>query len=321
MDDTGNFTPIFVVGSARSGTTLVAKLVSSSNLVQDYRAETLIMSVCRKKYGNIFTDGLKRNQFLSDWLKSRQFKRSNLDEHEFKSILSKSSTYPDLLVNFLRGMSEKASKSYIVDSTPANLNSVSEIKERYPNAKFIHVVRDGRDVAISQEKLGWTSPPLWFKSRADRLHYSLLNWKINNEGLARKSLKNIITIKYEDFVSNPEVTLSLISEFLSISSESFDLAASLDPSKSNSAFGSLGNESNQSAISRWKSVDTSLLENYTYGCISTLSDLGYPVASVSHNPFLRLRYTIFNVTIRLRKFLTKFYIVSSRTSESLEFGD
>jgi len=65
-------TPIFVIGSARSGTTMLGKLLSSSDSFFEYSAETLIMTVCRKRYGDIFNSISKRQVFLEDWFRSRR---------------------------------------------------------------------------------------------------------------------------------------------------------------------------------------------------------------------------------------------------------
>ncbi|QCZ92930.1 sulfotransferase [Salinimonas iocasae] len=87
-----DITPIFVVGSARSGTTMIGKLLFSSEDCYKYTAETLLLTVCRKRYGDIFQPGSSKAEFLSDWFRSRQFRRANLDKDEFLSLFEKSNS-------------------------------------------------------------------------------------------------------------------------------------------------------------------------------------------------------------------------------------
>ncbi|NEQ64710.1 MAG: sulfotransferase [Symploca sp. SIO2D2] len=51
----------------------------------------------------------------------------------------------------------KNSLSYVVEKTCANSLRVGFVHQIFPNAKFIHIIRDGRDVVISAQKR-WTAP-------------------------------------------------------------------------------------------------------------------------------------------------------------------
>jgi len=77
--------PIFIVGSARSGTTLLYSILLSSGKFPLYEAESLLLSVCRFKYGNLKK---RKNfkKFLNDWFRSKQFIRSGLNKEFFINI-------------------------------------------------------------------------------------------------------------------------------------------------------------------------------------------------------------------------------------------
>ncbi|MCW8107261.1 sulfotransferase [Alteromonas ponticola] len=321
MKGNESFQPVFVVGSARSGTTMIGKLLASHPLFCEYRAETLIMSVCRKRYGNIFSSDSRKDKFLADWFSSRQFKRSNLTKEEFTKVLEQSRSYPELLINFLNKMTVKSESHFIVDSTPANAGHIQDILKQFHNAKFIWMVRDGRDVSISQEKLGWISSPAPFKQHTDRLHYALLNWKLINKKCFSAVKSNVMIVRYEDFLSAPEQSLQEMASFLNTDKNAFDLSSALDPNKSNSAFGKLGNEDNRSPVARWRNADAEMVKNFTFGCSDTLTQLGYSASDSGWSLSLQARYSLFYIHIMAKRALSGFHWFSKRTSERLEDGD
>jgi hypothetical protein len=80
----------------------------------------------------------------------------------------------------------------------------------WPNAKYIHLIRDPRDIAISHMKLGWAghyyfAAEAWVEAERD--------WDTLSE---RLSDDQYIELKYEDLVETPETELRRICEFLSI---------------------------------------------------------------------------------------------------------
>ncbi len=215
-------------------------------------------------------------------------------------------------------MALKDNKKFVVDSTPANMNFIAEISKACPQAKFIRIIRDGRDVSLSQEKLGWINPPTPFHSKADKLNYTLLAWCIANKKVSLEKSSNFSTVRYEDFLSNPERQLSILSKFLDTDRASYDLQTVLNPTKPNSAFGRLGKDQNRSALARWRSVEPELISNFTFGCSNTLKKFGYTEVKSFYSFPILVRYSIFWCHIKLKRHLTKFYIFSKKTSEKIE---
>lgn len=108
---------------------------------------------------------------------------------------------------------------------------LSILKEFFDNSKFIHIIRDPRDVALSYKKT-------WGKS----LYYSSFKW---NESLqnAIKERDNIgndyLELKYEDLLNHPDESLRKIGEFIDCK---FD-DSHLKLSKSLETFGSTKGQS------------------------------------------------------------------------------
>ena len=84
---------------------------------------------------------------------------------------------------------------YFGDSTPTNIINAKYIGQIFPEAKFINMVRDGRDVALSVSKERWgPSTPeqalLWWEKRIVHAHNSL----------AQITPEHKIDIRLEDLV-------------------------------------------------------------------------------------------------------------------------
>jgi len=316
-----SFTPVFIIGSARSGTTLLARVLFSHPDFFPYRAESLVMNVCKFKYGDIFNSNKKKTLFLNDWFRARQFLRSGLTRNEFISILENSSTFEELLIKFLEKMTVKNDKRFIVDSTPSNAKFISKLNKESESAIYLAITRDGRDVAISLNKLGWTNPPYPFRSEEDRLHYAVTQWVVTQKIIQRAQKRyNIIPIRYEDLVTNPEDCIKTVAEALGVSSHDFDLGVINDKTDANSAFGKLSDEGRDPPSNRWKRMDKGTSVRIAYGANRTLRQYGYEIETCNFSPKLLARYCIFRLHIMLKKYALLIPGMGEKISSSLEIN-
>ena len=123
------FEPIIIIGAARSGTNLLRDLISSHPDFVTWDCDE-INPIWR--HGNIF---YQSDEFLPEMASP---KISNFIQGEFKKI------------------SQKWPHKTIVEKTCANSVRVGFVKNIFPDAKFIFIVRDGRDV-IASSMLRWES--------------------------------------------------------------------------------------------------------------------------------------------------------------------
>ena len=75
---------------------------------------------------------------------------------------------------------------YFADSTPVNMMQANDIYKLFPNAKFINMIRDGRDVAlsVSKEKWGPDDPQqalAWWANRIEKAHNALLKVRAKDQ--------------------------------------------------------------------------------------------------------------------------------------------
>lgn len=127
---------------------------------------------------------------------------------------------------FFDKISEKQESDIIIDHTPTNLNHADEVLKICPDAKFIHIFRDPRDVAVSMNSKDWGMGDMrrnlqWYKAKMDR--WESIKPKIPKE--------KYIEIRFEDLINDFSDELERICAFLNISIQ--DEMLSMDVSKHN----------------------------------------------------------------------------------------
>jgi hypothetical protein len=109
-----------------------------------------------------------------------------------------------------------AGKPYWVNKTPRLLLCLDLLAKLYPDAKCVHIVRDGRDVAASFRTLSWGPKNIAAAAR---------RWK--NRLSARKRVDSrhlrYMELHYEDLIRSPEETLDRVLRFLGLQTSSVDI--------------------------------------------------------------------------------------------------
>lgn len=113
------------------------------------------------------------------------------------------------------------------EKTPRNVLFVDLLWEMFPTMRFIHIIRDGRDVATSMESngfwpiaAGWEFPEL-SQFRGDVVFEMAFEyWRVVLD-LARRAAAsvpdaNYFEVRYEDLASNPEDTMAEICDFIDL---------------------------------------------------------------------------------------------------------
>jgi len=209
-------------------------------------------------YGN-FRTRRQRRRFLKMWLESENFMRTGLTADEISSRFEEECRSPaDFQRLLMESMAEKQGATRWADSTPMNILFMREIKRAFPDAIFIHVVRDGRDVALSLSREKWIRPLFW--SREDWITPAALFWEWVVEIGRRDGRalgKDYLEIHYEELVRDPQSCLDKVG---SVIGHTFDYDRILtlgigSVGRPNSAFRDTdGRQSKFRPLQRWKSL-------------------------------------------------------------------
>ena len=92
-----NSSPVFVVGCARSGTTLLYHTLLSSGGFANYRAEPAVFDLLRPKFGS-FRSLKNRRNLVESWVRSAMFRASGLRREDIEpKVLSDCRSEGDFL--------------------------------------------------------------------------------------------------------------------------------------------------------------------------------------------------------------------------------
>jgi hypothetical protein len=209
----------FIVGVGRSGTTLLRLLLDAHPEIAVTPETHWLRGVVRKLLANPRDAVGVREEILSDpfWADM------GISDQEFETVIaSHNHERPgDTLrkIYHLYGSGHNASR--VGDKTPLHNLAMHDIARILPEAHFIHVIRDGRDVAVSYRDL-WFGP-----GRDVRAAAMLWLWRIRETRQQAQFLPHYLEVRYETLVSDPEKVLQTIAHFIELPFDPVQLTAHL----------------------------------------------------------------------------------------------
>ena len=207
--------PIFIVGCPRSGTSFLYHLLLSAGGFAEFHTQMNVFDVLEPIYGDLSVLKNKK-KMMKEWLQSKAFRVSGLQAEEIEAkVLAECSGASDFLRIVMDAVASKQGADRWIDSTPTNIPHMLRIKRDFPEARFVHIIRDARDVALSLDKRGWSRPLPWDKEKG--LLAAGLYW----EWIVRKGRKygsmvgpHYMEVRYEELVSNARQSLAALSNFI-----------------------------------------------------------------------------------------------------------
>lgn len=274
--------PVFVLGCGRSGTTLLYHMLLSAGNFAVYRVESNVINLLEPRFGNLSQERNKR-RLLDAWYESRLYTLSSLEKPGLeKRVMAECRNGGDFLRIIMEEMARKQGVERWADTTPEHLLHLHRIKETIPNALVIHIIRDGRDVALSTEKLGYIRRLPWDRTPRTMVAGLYWEWMVNKGRRDGKDLGNdYIEVSFEELVERPQETLTRLGKFIEqeLNYEEIQKVGVGSVSAPNTSF--KGGDGQQfTPLGRWKSgysaEDLAMLEGLIGG---TLHEVGYELSS------------------------------------------
>jgi hypothetical protein len=207
--------PVFVVGCPRSGTTYLYHLLLSAGNFVTLRAESQAFHLLEPRFGDLSVAANKKS-LLRAWFNSRLFTATGLDAKPVEeAVMRECRNGGDFLSIVMSQMAQAQQVKRWAECTPDHVLYLRRIKQTIPDALVIHIVRDGRDVALSMEKQGWPKKLSWDKSErrmAGGLYWEWMTRRGRRDG--RELGADYIEVRYEDLVSTPRDVLAQLSSFV-----------------------------------------------------------------------------------------------------------
>lgn len=198
--------PVFVIGSPRSGTSVLAwGLSHHPDFWTSHETEFLIELFSQGRAEGAYDAGVSRS---TTWLRHH-----NVGRGEFL-------TYLGAGVNAL--ITSRAEGRRWIDQTPGYTMLAASLADLFPTARFLHIVRDGRSVVhsmksfhrtLGQELVEAESLPTWARSFEDGVR----QWRQYVEtanAFCERHPDRTLTIAHEELSSEPEEAFRRVFAFL-----------------------------------------------------------------------------------------------------------
>lgn len=203
--------PFFVVGSDRSGTTMFRLMLNEHSRLHIPRESWFLMDLMDNLPLQGELSGADRDRaftLISTHGRWKDWPSSDEDlARVFRSL--EGATLAELIDSVFRGCGNLEGKPRWGDKTPKYIDEVRRLCVVFPGAKFVHVIRDGRDVCMSLRGFRWQGESIY--SIAEYWRDVIFAGKQAEQLLGPEAY---LEINYEDIVLEPEASLRLVCRFL-----------------------------------------------------------------------------------------------------------
>jgi hypothetical protein len=214
---------LFIVGCARSGTTLLRRIVDAHPHIAIMPPIHWIVSF-RKRDARQTAGGIVTKETVSALLEHRRFVQLEVSPAQFEGLIGPDETpsYADFLARIFGLYAQVKGKSLVGNKTPVYVRRISTLHTLWPKARFVHLIRDGRDVCLSVTNWSkaapiaarystWTKDPvstiaLWWKQKVQQ----------GREAGSSLGPELYYEIRYESLVTNPAEECKALCAFLAL---------------------------------------------------------------------------------------------------------
>jgi hypothetical protein len=203
---------ILVVGAPRSGTTLLQSILMRIDGVW-FPSETHFFGVTKLgKYAPVDLSKPASKEKTLQLIREQVCARNDLDvdwpilEKELSQASATLANWFDVLLQHLA--ERRGGVRRIGEKSPNHLRVAEYILSQFRDAKMIHIIRDGRDVAVSHREA--------FGDKLSIAHLAV-RWRYYQRAgnsVSRHWPDRYITVRYEDLVTDPQHPLMKMCEFL-----------------------------------------------------------------------------------------------------------
>jgi Sulfotransferase family len=249
--------PVFVMGCHRSGTNLLYDMLLSAGGFAIYRGSMPVFETLIPRFGPL-EHRANRHKLLGTWLRSKGFRRTGLDADTLSSrILDNCRSGGDFIRIVMDAVAESQGVQRWAAYDPDNVLHVERLKASIPNALFLHIIRDGRDIALSLKKMGGFTPLPWDRTETKSLVATALYWEWmvrNGREHGSRFPSDYMEIHYEDLTTNPREVLQKLGRFLDhdLNYDRIQTAGLGRLSETNSSFREEAGKEKIKPLGRWK---------------------------------------------------------------------
>jgi hypothetical protein len=204
-----------VLGVSRSGTTLLKEMLDAHSALA-IPSESYFIPQLWARHGRRFEPGA----FLDDLGRLARVREWGVTPYDVRERLPAAPTAADGIRAIYRSYADTRGKARYGDKTPSYMQELDLLGRVFPDAQYVHLVRDGRDAALSF--LAMRRRPRFNLARPRGLATFASKWRLEVEGareLGRRIPERYHELRYEDLVREPKAELERVCEFLGLEFE------------------------------------------------------------------------------------------------------
>jgi hypothetical protein len=210
---------VFIVGMNGSGTTMLLDHIANHSLIYGFPNETKsfpYLITHQGRYGDLEVD----ENYMRLW---RDIRNLVVGQPRFKpeSIPTPDTgprTAAGIIDHIMKHLASAQGKEIWCEKTPMHVHHLKLLAQAFPTAKFIHVIRDGRDCAASFHRR-WRYNPV----------RTMFRWKLAvSTGMqhGRALGSRYHEVRYEEITASPEAVFRDVLGFLGVPYEAAVLVSS-----------------------------------------------------------------------------------------------
>ena len=308
--------PIFIVGAPRSGTTLLQYRLRNHPRISLPTGESHFIIPLydnQQAYGDLSQAENIRKVLQAMYDQSRPFLETDLHGLKFdiNSLVAEfhaegRHTMPAIISGIFEKNAHGEGKARWGDKTPYYVMHLPKLLEWFPDAQIVHLIRDGRDVALSL--FGREHDFYVYNTYFAAEYWESYVGKGHHQGKQLAS-NQYMELHYLDFLTHPEDTMKKICEFLgeAFTPDLFDVIPVDDPGKTPLVHAPL----KISNAGKWRSkMSARQIKAFESVAGNTLRQFGYELVTPAQPPsiFVKAAYRLHN------RLLTAFWKRAKRQS-------
>ena len=214
---------VFIVGCPRSGTTLLKRMVDSHPSIA-IPTETHWIPRFYKKRTGLTPEDLVTPELIAKLVEYWRFPKFNVDREDIEKTIAcgKTISYAAFVSRFFDLYGQSQGKRLVGDKTPPYVRDIPLLHALWPKARFVHLIRDGRDVCLSM--MNWDRShktvgrlSTWSE---DPVSTTALWWewhvRLGLEGGRPLGAELYYEIRYESLIESPKDECAALCDFLSL---------------------------------------------------------------------------------------------------------
>lgn len=203
--------PVVVLGVSRSGTTLLKEMLDRHSQLA-VPSESYFIPQLWARHG----DRPDPEAILADFGRMARIREWGVTPDDVRRRLPADPSFADAIGAVYRSYADARGKSRYGDKTPSYMQDLDLLDRVFPGAQYVHILRDGRDAALSF--LAMRRRPRFNWARPRRLGGFACQWDFEVRSARRfgstAARGRYLELRYEDLVAEPEARLRDVCAFL-----------------------------------------------------------------------------------------------------------